>query len=101
MNCISILYLDNFKPLVQGLFKYGVSFSDLSQSLSDDPLRGFLDSQGLTTLHSRDVIVIAKGGSMMYNLALPTSDIDYIVVYREPTEVGVAWKSSLSELYNI
>ena len=25
----------------------------------------------------------------MYNLALPTSDTDYIIVYREPTEVRI------------
>ncbi|XP_019852083.1 PREDICTED: uncharacterized protein LOC109581992 isoform X1 [Amphimedon queenslandica] len=54
-----------------------------------DPHRDFLDSQSLTSVHSRDVIVIAKTGSHMYNLAMPTSDTDYIVVYRKPTHVHV------------
>ena len=53
-----------------------------------DPHRSFLDSQSLGSVHSRDVIVIAKAGSHMYNLAMPTSDTDYIIVYRQPTQVS-------------
>ena len=40
---------------------------------------------------TRDVVLVARGGSQMYGLALPTSDTDYIIVYKEPTEVGVAY----------
>ena len=34
-----------------------------------------------------DVLVVARAGSHMYGLATPTSDTDYIIVFREPTEV--------------
>uniref|UniRef100_A0A1X7SPV0 Uncharacterized protein n=1 Tax=Amphimedon queenslandica TaxID=400682 RepID=A0A1X7SPV0_AMPQE len=68
----------------------GVKFSLPQELESDlDPHRDFLDSQSLTSVHSRDVIVIAKAGSQMYNLAMPTSDTDYIVVYRKPTHVSI------------
>jgi hypothetical protein len=62
-----------------------------------DPLRGFLDSLGLGLVHSRDVIVIAKAGSHMYNLATPTSDTDYIVVFREPTDRIIRSSVNLKE----
>lgn len=63
----------------------GVNYSFLSQCDSD-PHRNFLDSHNLSFLHSRDLVMVAKGGSHMYNLATPTSDIDYIVIYKQPTE---------------
>lgn len=60
-------------------------------------LRALLDSEGLTSIHTRDIIVVARGGSQMYNLALPTSDTDYIIVYREPTEKIIGRCNSVKE----
>ncbi|XP_019852087.1 PREDICTED: uncharacterized protein LOC109581994 isoform X1 [Amphimedon queenslandica] len=57
----------------------------LESDLHVDPHRDFLDSLYLRSIHSHDVILIAKAGSHMYNLAVPTSDTDYVVVYRKPT----------------
>ena len=56
-------------------------------------LRALLDSEGLKKVNTCDVIVVARAGSQMYNLALPISDTDYIIVYKEPTEVGGALES--------
>ena len=50
-------------------------------------LTGFLLSMGITSVNPEDVLVVAKSGSHMYGLATPTSDTDYIIVFREPTEV--------------
>ena len=54
-------------------------------------LRSLLDAEGLMGVATRDVVLVARGGSQMYGLALPTSDTDYIIVYKEPSEVGVAY----------
>ena len=56
-------------------------------AMTEDSLRELLASQGLSSIHPRDVLVVARAGSHMYNLATATSDVDYIVVFREPTEV--------------
>lgn len=56
-------------------------------TVTEDFLRELLSSQGLSSILPRDVLVVARAGSHMYNLATPTSDVDYIIVYREPTEV--------------
>ena len=53
-----------------------------------DRLRQLLASLGLLSLDPANLLVVAAAGSQMYNLATPTSDTDYIIVYREPTEVG-------------
>ena len=34
-----------------------------------------------------NILAVAESGSHMYGLATPTSDTDYIIVFREPTEV--------------
>lgn len=34
-----------------------------------------------------NILVVAEAGSHMYGLATPTSDTDYIIVFRQPTEV--------------
>ena len=43
---------------------------------------------GVPSVIPDQVLVVAKGGSRMYNLATPTSDTDYLVVYLDSTEVG-------------
>ena len=50
-------------------------------------LTRFLVSMGITSVTPEDVLAVAKSGSHMYGLATPTSDTDYIIVFREPTEV--------------
>ena len=34
-----------------------------------------------------NVLVLAEAGSHMYGVSTPTSDTDYIIVYRQPTKV--------------
>ena len=51
-------------------------------------VRDLLVAAGVPSLTPEQVLVVAKGGSRMYNLATPTSDTDYIVVYQDSTEVG-------------
>lgn len=34
-----------------------------------------------------NIIMIGRAGSFLYDLSTPDSDVDYIVVYAEPTEV--------------
>ena len=45
---------------------------------------------GITSVTPEDVLVVARAGSHMYGLATPTSDTDYIIVFREPTEVSLS-----------
>ena len=65
----------------------GVSLCQTSvPSISDQKKIGeLLDTIGMSTIQSCDVLMMVEAGSRLYNLALPTSDIDYIVVYRHPT----------------
>jgi len=42
-----------------------------------------------------DVIVLAEAGSKMYGLSTPTSDTDYIIVYRNPTQDIISTTSIL------
>ena len=41
----------------------------------------------LTNLEPEQIIMITQAGSFMYGLSTPTSDVDYIVIYAEKTEV--------------
>ena len=41
-----------------------------------------------------NVLVLAEAGSHMYGLSTPTSDTDYIIVYRQPTKVLLVIKLS-------
>ena len=51
-------------------------------------LREVLSLTRLSGVQPHQVVVAAEAGSHMYGLSTPTSDVDYIVVYKEPTEVG-------------
>lgn len=35
------------------------------------------------------ILLVATAGSFMYGLSTPESDADYIIVYKEPTEVYI------------
>ena len=54
-----------------------------------DQLVQLLSSLGLTSMDPVNVLVLAEAGSRMYGLSTPTSDTDYIIVYRRPTKVHV------------
>ena len=41
----------------------------------------------VSEMSPENIVMIARAGSYMYNLATPQSDIDYIIIYKEPTEV--------------
>lgn len=57
-------------------------------SLSNqDHLRELLASLDLS-LDPRNVLAMSEGGSHLYGLSTHTSDTDYLVLFREPTEVG-------------
>ena len=57
-------------------------------SLSNqDRLRELLASLDLS-LDPRNVLAVSEGGSHLYGLSTHTSDTDYLVIFREPTEVG-------------
>ena len=34
-----------------------------------------------------NILMIAQAGSFLYGLATPQSDVDYLVIYKEPTQV--------------
>ena len=46
--------------------------------------------ESLPGIAAERVVLIARAGSSLYGLATPDSDVDYIVVYNEPTEVKLA-----------
>ncbi|XP_005108346.1 uncharacterized protein LOC101861911 [Aplysia californica] len=45
-----------------------------------------------------DVLMVAVAGSAMYNLNTPSSDIDYLVVYRVPTQTLLSSTSKVTEI---
>ena len=52
-------------------------------------LRSLLEKIGgvVSKMAPENIIMITQAGSYIYNLSMPSSDVDYIVVYKEPTEV--------------
>ncbi len=58
----------------------------------------------VSEMSPENIVMIARAGSYIYNLAMPQSDIDYIVIYKEPTEVSardhnaIAWLQILVAL---
>lgn len=36
-----------------------------------------------------NIVMIVRAGSYLYNLSTPESDVDYLVVYIEPTQVDI------------
>ena len=49
-------------------------------------LAKLMESIGVGGIDPAHILVAAKAGSHLYNLTLPTSDTDYIIIYRHPTE---------------
>ena len=52
-------------------------------------LAGILKDLGPSMSHLRieDVIAVARVGSFLYGLHTPTSDIDYVIIFRNNTQV--------------
>lgn len=48
-------------------------------------LSELLSQLKLAGIQPQDVLVVCEVGSKLYNLSLPTSDSDYIVIFRHPT----------------
>lgn len=42
----------------------------------------------LANLEPSQIVMITQAGSFMYGLSTPTSDIDYIIIYADKTEVS-------------
>jgi len=42
-----------------------------------------------------DVLAVCEAGSRLYDLALPTSDTDYIVIYRHSTQQLISTHKSI------
>lgn len=64
--------------------------TDVFTEPSDADLKKLTEVLSLTRLSGvrpHQVIAVAEAGSHMYGLSTPTSDVDYIIVYKEPMEV--------------
>lgn len=46
-------------------------------------------------INPNDIIVLAEAGSKLYGLSTPTSDTDYIIVYRNQTEDIISTTTNL------
>ena len=67
---------------------------------SGDKLRALLKEIS-ADINPDDVIVLAEAGSKMYSLSTPTSDTDYIIVYRNRTEDIISTTNNLKVHYFI
>ena len=65
----------------------GLSLSSPSEvsEVDSQRLSELLCTLSMAAISPRDVLMVCLAGSRLYNLALPTSDKDYIVVFRQPT----------------
>ena len=70
----------------------GVGLIKLAQpSLVDqERLAKLLNSIGVGGIEPTNILVAAEAGSHLYNLTLPTSDTDYIIIYRHPTHALIS-----------
>ncbi|KAK3091443.1 hypothetical protein FSP39_019882 [Pinctada imbricata] len=57
----------------------GDEFSNLTKLMSD--IGG-----PVSTFQPEQILLVARAGSYLYGLSTPTSDIDYLIVYKEPTK---------------
>lgn len=53
-------------------------------------LARLMESIGVHGIDPAQVLAVAEAGSHLYNLTLPTSDTDYIIVYRHPTQALIS-----------
>ena len=66
----------------------GVGLSEVERPRPSDHQRlaQLVDSIGMSGIDPAHILVAAEAGSHLYNLTLPTSDTDYIIIYRHPTQ---------------
>ena len=52
-------------------------------------LCGLMEQAGGAVRHlaPENILLMAQAGSHLYDLATSTSDVDFVVIYREPTQV--------------
>ena len=79
----------------------GIGLTEVETPSPSDHLRltHLMESIGTEGIDPTQILVVAKAGSHLYNLSLPTSDTDYIVIYRHPTETLISSVSQLKVLY--
>ena len=78
--------------------RMGSATLSLPPRLPDEERSVLLDLFSRLELHGvepEQVLVVCEAGSKLYNLSLPTSDSDYIIIFQHPTE---AILSSLNPL---
>lgn len=49
----------------------------------------------VTKLRPEQILMITQAGSYMYGLSTPTSDVDYVIIYTENTEVSNGYSKLL------
>ena len=78
----------------------GVDLTEVERPHPSDHQRlaNLMESIGVKGIDPAQVLVVAEAGSHLYNLSLPTSDTDYIVIYRHPTETLISSISILKVL---
>ena len=75
----------------------GVGLTEVPKPHPSDHQRlaQLMESIGVGGIDPTHILVVAEAGSHLYNLSLPTSDTDYIVIYRHPTDTLI---SSVNQL---
>lgn len=73
----------------------GVTLSPPSLCRDKKHLFEVLTQLNLEGINPEDVVVVCEVGSKLYNLSLPTSDSDYIVIFRHPTDALLSSVRSL------
>ena len=70
----------------------GIRLTELTQPclIDQERLVKLLDSIGIRGIEPTNILVAAEAGSHLYNLTLPTSDTDYIIIYRHPTHALIS-----------
>ena len=75
----------------------GVGLTEVEKPRPSDhqQLARLMESIGVEGIDPTQILVVAAAGSHLYNLSLPTSDTDYIVIYRHSTQTLI---SSIGQL---
>lgn len=63
--------------------------------VQEQRLSELLSQLKLGGIRPQDVVLVCEVGSKLYNLSLPTSDSDYIVIFRHPTSAILSSVQSL------
>ena len=79
----------------------GVGLSEVDRPHPSDHQRlsQLVASIGMADIDPAHILVAAEAGSHLYNLTLPTSDTDYIIIYRHPTHSLISSVSRIKVSY--